>query len=422
MELCNEIGALYIDTVDRAVGRASTSTPSSGRRRAPTTRCARAMLAAKRARKPGGTTAVSCCGANPGMVSWFVKQALLNVAARSRRQVRRAEDPRGVGPARQEGRRQGHPHRRARHPARQEPQAAWTSSSTPGRSRASCRRACSRPSSAGARTRRGCRTMAASTRPAAARRSICCSPAPTRACARGRRRARAVRLPGHPQRVDLDRRLLHAARRRQGRLPADLPLRLSPVQRRGAVAARAVRPRRRGARTSIIILDEHEIVDGIDELGVLLYGHGKNAYWYGSQLSIDETRADRALSERDRPAGDLGGARRHGVGAGESEGRHRRGRRDGLPPLPRGADALSRPGHRPLHRLDAARPTGRACSPRTSTATIPGSSATCWCGDRGGRPKHRYGRHAAARIGTQTTSVSLFSFLMRTAARRRAGR
>ena len=38
------------------------------------------------------------------------------------------------------------------------------------------------------------------------------------------------------------------------------------------------------------ILDENEIVDGIDELGVLLYGHGKNAYWYGSQLSIEETR------------------------------------------------------------------------------------------------------------------------------------
>jgi homospermidine synthase len=38
------------------------------------------------------------------------------------------------------------------------------------------------------------------------------------------------------------------------------------------------------------ILDEDEIVDGIDELGVLLYGHKKNAYWYGSQLSIQETR------------------------------------------------------------------------------------------------------------------------------------
>jgi homospermidine synthase len=38
------------------------------------------------------------------------------------------------------------------------------------------------------------------------------------------------------------------------------------------------------------ILEEDEIVDGIDELGVLLYGHAKNAYWYGSQLSIEETR------------------------------------------------------------------------------------------------------------------------------------
>jgi homospermidine synthase len=38
------------------------------------------------------------------------------------------------------------------------------------------------------------------------------------------------------------------------------------------------------------ILNENEIVDGIDELGVLLYGHDKNAYWYGSQLSIEETR------------------------------------------------------------------------------------------------------------------------------------
>jgi homospermidine synthase len=38
------------------------------------------------------------------------------------------------------------------------------------------------------------------------------------------------------------------------------------------------------------ILGEAEIEDGIDELGVLLYGHKKNAYWYGSQLSVEETR------------------------------------------------------------------------------------------------------------------------------------
>lgn len=34
----------------------------------------------------------------------------------------------------------------------------------------------------------------------------------------------------------------------------------------------------------------NEIIDGIDELGVLLAGHAKNAYWYGSQLSYHEAR------------------------------------------------------------------------------------------------------------------------------------
>ncbi len=33
-----------------------------------------------------------------------------------------------------------------------------------------------------------------------------------------------------------------------------------------------------------------DIVSGIDELGVLVAGHKKNAYWYGSQLSIEEAR------------------------------------------------------------------------------------------------------------------------------------
>ena len=34
-----------------------------------------------------------------------------------------------------------------------------------------------------------------------------------------------------------------------------------------------------------------EIVSGIDELGVLLMGHARGAYWYGSQLSIEAARA-----------------------------------------------------------------------------------------------------------------------------------
>ncbi|MCU0758732.1 MAG: saccharopine dehydrogenase NADP-binding domain-containing protein [Steroidobacteraceae bacterium] len=38
-----------------------------------------------------------------------------------------------------------------------------------------------------------------------------------------------------------------------------------------------------------ILMDEIS-AGGIDELGVLLAGHKKNAYWFGSQLSVDEAR------------------------------------------------------------------------------------------------------------------------------------
>jgi homospermidine synthase len=39
-----------------------------------------------------------------------------------------------------------------------------------------------------------------------------------------------------------------------------------------------------------LLLKEEEIVSGHDELGVLLYGHEKGAYWYGSKLTIEEAR------------------------------------------------------------------------------------------------------------------------------------
>ena len=98
-----------------------------------------------------------------------------------------------------------------------------------------------------------------------------------------------------------------------------------------------------------------------------------------ARSSPSRRRAARALPERHRPPGDLGRARRHGLGAGEPERRHRRGRRDGFPPLPRSADALSRPGRRLLYRLDAARPTVPGFFPEDIDRPIPGSSGTCWC-------------------------------------------
>ena len=80
-------------------------------------------------------------------------------------------DPRGLGRAGARSRRQGDPHRRARHPGLAGSPRRSASSSTPGRSTASSRRAASPPRWAGARTRRACRPTARATSSAATRRS-----------------------------------------------------------------------------------------------------------------------------------------------------------------------------------------------------------------------------------------------------------
>ena len=78
MTMCREIGALYIDTVvepwlgfyfDKNIGSEKRSNYAL-----------RETLLAAKHKSPGGPTAVSTCGANPGMVSWFVKQALIDIA------------------------------------------------------------------------------------------------------------------------------------------------------------------------------------------------------------------------------------------------------------------------------------------------------------------------------------------------------
>ena len=103
----------------RALGRLLLQRQARTGGSARTTRCARPRWPPSASASPAATTAVSCCGANPGMVSWFVKQALLE-----HRQGHQARPSRSRRPARtgrrlaMKARRQGHPHRRARHPAR----------------------------------------------------------------------------------------------------------------------------------------------------------------------------------------------------------------------------------------------------------------------------------------------------------------
>ncbi|GAB1364851.1 homospermidine synthase [Rhodobacter sp.] len=79
MKLAQEIGVLYIDTVVEPWPGFyfGSSLPNADRTNYPLREKVRALGQSYR----GGPTAVSCCGANPGMVSWLLKEALLRLAA-----------------------------------------------------------------------------------------------------------------------------------------------------------------------------------------------------------------------------------------------------------------------------------------------------------------------------------------------------
>src|SRR5262245_61800519 len=79
IDLCKDLDAFYIDTVvEPWPGLYTDRTLSPSAR---SNYALREGILELRKRRPNGVTAVSCCGANPGMVSWFVKQALLDIAA-----------------------------------------------------------------------------------------------------------------------------------------------------------------------------------------------------------------------------------------------------------------------------------------------------------------------------------------------------
>ncbi len=190
--LCREVGALYIDTCVEPWPGGYTDPSLS-----PTERSNYGLREAARSlRRPGiaDPTALLAHGANPGMVSHFVKQALLNLAEDLGHQVdeprtqagwaRLARDlgVKGVHIAERDTQRASMPKRRA-------------SSSTPGRSRAFSAKACSQPSSVGARTSAGCRPRPAAILTAAMPPSTLIGPGVPRACAPGHR-PREPRSPG----------------------------------------------------------------------------------------------------------------------------------------------------------------------------------------------------------------------------------
>ena len=288
MRLARETHALYIDTVvepwlgfyfDSSKGPESRSNYAL-----------RETVLAERRANPGGTTAVSCCGANPGMVSWFVKQALLNLKADlnhagaepSNReewaQLAQALGVKGIHIAERDTQRANSPK------PRQKFVNTWSVEGFISEGL--------QPAELGwgtheqwmpdnARTHAdGCGAAIYLLQPGANTRVRSWTPTA---------QSQYGFLVTHNESISIADYLTvkdsagHAVYRptcHYAYHPCDDAV-LSLHEMFGQAGER---------QPEWKILDETEIVDGIDELGVLLYGHGKNAYWYGSQLSIEETR------------------------------------------------------------------------------------------------------------------------------------
>ncbi len=287
IEFCREIGCFYIDTVvepwkgfyfDKSMGPEERSNYAL-----------RETVLEARRKNPGGLTAVSCCGANPGMVSWFVKQALLNVAADLGISAETPKDKEGWARLMRDAGVKGihiaeRDTQRSKKPkpmnkfvntwsvegfvseGLQPAELGWGTHEnwepeTLGRHQAGCQAAVY------------LRQPGANTRV----RSWCPTPGPQYGF-----------LVTHNESISIadyftlreGGKVVYRPTCHYAYHPAnDAVLSLHEMFGAGGKF-----------QDDWTILDENEIEDGIDELGVLLYGHKNNAYWYGSQLSIEETR------------------------------------------------------------------------------------------------------------------------------------
>ncbi len=285
MRFCREIGVPYIDTVVEPWAGFYFETEDNSER---TNYALRQSVRDEAAANPGGTTAVSCCGANPGMVSWFVKEALLTLARDlgedSAEPSSRAEwaklmqqlGVKGVHIAERDTQVRLEP-RTPGHfvntwsvegfiaEGHQPAELGWGTHER------------WMPENASGYTK-GCRAGIWLSQPGANTkvRTWCPTPGPQFGFLVTHNEAISISdyyTVGDPANPEF-RPTCHYAYH-----PCDDAV-LSLHEMFGSNQIQDVHH----------ILEPEEIVEGIDELGVLLYGHEKNALWYGSRLSNDEAR------------------------------------------------------------------------------------------------------------------------------------
>ena len=287
MTMCREIGVLYIDTVvepwlgfyfDKSAGPEARSNYAL-----------RETLRAAKLKNPGGTTAVSTCGANPGMVSWFVKQALLDIARDTSTTINEPKSREGWAQLAQKlGVKGIHiAERDTQRSKKPKPRNVFVNTwSVEGFISEGLQ-----PSELGWGTHEkwmpengrthasGCQAAIYLLQPGANTRVRTWCPTPGAQYGFLVTHNESISIADYLTVRDGDK-VVYRPTCHYAYHPANDAV-LSLHEMFGAEGK---------PQPAFHILDENEIEDGIDELGVLLYGHAKNAYWYGSQLSIEETR------------------------------------------------------------------------------------------------------------------------------------
>ncbi|WP_342076374.1 saccharopine dehydrogenase NADP-binding domain-containing protein [Yoonia sp. SS1-5] len=286
MKFCREIGVLYIDTVVEPWAGFYFDTTDNAER---TNYALRQTVRDEKAANPGGTTAVSCCGANPGMVSWFVKEGLMTLVKDLGRTDPMPQDRAGWGALMQDlGVKGVHiAERDTQARAKPRPRDVFVNTwSVEGFIAEGFQ-----PAELGWGTHEkwmpetahrydtGCQSAIWFERPGAITRvhTWCPTPGPQFGFLVTHNESVSIAdyfTVGDPANPAF-RPTCHYAYH-----PCDDAV-LSLHEMFGAGVQQKTHE----------ILDVDEIVSGIDELGVLLYGHEKNALWFGSRLSNDETKS-----------------------------------------------------------------------------------------------------------------------------------
>jgi len=288
MRYCRELGALYIDTVvepwpgfyyDKSVGNESR-----------TNYALRETVLAERRKNPGRATAISCCGANPGMVSWFVKQALVNLAQDL---GDKAPEPstkdewgglaqrlgvKGVHIAERDTQRAKSPKPRNVFVNTWSIEGFLSEGMQPAELGWGTHERWAPPNAGFHKS--GCGAAIYLNQPGANTRVRSWTPTA---------RAQFGFLVTHNESISIAD--YYTVRDEKGAAVYRPTCHYAYHPCDDAVLSLHELFGRAEIQSAHHILGEAEILDGIDELGVLLYGHARSAYWYGSQLSVEETRA-----------------------------------------------------------------------------------------------------------------------------------